>query len=245
MPKLYLLDIEGTTSPIRFVYEVLFPYARSRMREFVSRAASEGSLESDLRLVREENQRDRSAGIDAPQIFDQDEKIPSGAGSRIQASVAYLLWLMDRDRKSTALKSIQGKIWVAGYRSGDLISEVFPDVPPALRRWHGDSKIASYSSGSVEAQKYFFAHTNAGDLTPYLAGYFDTRTGPKTDSGSYSLIVADFDIPPRDALFVSDSVAELDAARNAGVETALCIRPGNPPIGEHANHWSIRSFEEI
>jgi len=241
---LYLLDIEGTVSPISFVYEVLFPYARARLPEFVSRNTNDPGVQSDLEFLVNENQRDLASHLGAPEI--PQHKAPTAPrDSFIQASIAYLLWLMDQDRKSTALKSLQGKIWAEGYDRGQLLSQIFPDVPQALQRWHKQSKIAIYSSGSVEAQKHFFAHTNAGDLTPFLAGYFDTRTGPKTDTRSYLTISDVCAVAASDVLFISDSLAELDAARQAAMQTALSIRPGNPPITDSQGHRIIHSFDEL
>src|ERR1700739_4842632 len=133
MPKLYLLDIEGTTSPVTFVYNVLFPYARKHMRDYILTHIGEPGLDADLRLLAQENAIDRASG--APIIY-LSQTLSQDPVEALQSSIAYLLWLMDRDRKSTALKSIQGKIWAEGYERGDLQSEVFADVPPAFERWH-------------------------------------------------------------------------------------------------------------
>jgi enolase-phosphatase E1 len=144
---------------------------------------------------------------------------------------------MDRDRKSTGLKSLQGKLWAEGYRTGDLQGVVFPDVPPALSRWREQGKeIAIFSSGSVQAQRDLFAHSTAGDLTGFIQAYFDTTTGPKTVAESYARIAAALGRSPSDILFLSDVAAELDAAQAAGLQTALCVRtPGSAtPTGGHA-----------
>jgi enolase-phosphatase E1 len=143
---------------------------------------------------------------------------------------------MDRDRKSTGLKSLQGKIWEEGYRAGDLRSVVYPDVPPALERWRRQGiDIAIYSSGSVQAQRSLFTNTAAGDLTRFIRAYFDTTTGPKTAPQSYARIAAALGRSPSEVLFLSDVGAELDAALTAGMRTALCVRtPGSaPPAGAH------------
>ena len=136
------------------------------------------------------------------------------------AALEYLLWLMDRDRKSTALKSLQGKIWKAGFERGELKGTLFDDVPAAFARWSATGKVAIYSSGSVEAQKLLFRHSIFGDLTPLIAGYFDTRTGPKMASASYAAIAQAMEVAPGEALFFSDVVRELDAAREAGMRDA-------------------------
>lgn len=152
---------------------------------------------------------------------------------------------MERDRKSTGLKSLQGKIWEEGYRSGELRSEVYPDVRPALERWRGQGlDIAIFSSGSVQAQQSLFRHTTAGDLTRFIRAYFDTTTGPKHAPESYTRIAASLECTPPKVLFLSDVAAELDAARAAGLRTGLCVRqPGSvPPSGPHP---TIHAFDEI
>jgi len=151
---------------------------------------------------------------------------------------------MERDRKSTGLKSLQGKIWEEGYRSGELRSEVYPDVPPALERWREkEVDIAIFSSGSVQAQQSLFRSTGAGDLTRYFNAYFDTTTGPKKESRSYSLISDALKRSPAEVLFVSDIAAELDAASAAGMQTALCVRgSGAPPQAEHP---VIHTFDQL
>ncbi len=155
---------------------------------------------------------------------------------------------MDRDRKSTALKALQGRIWEAGYRAGELKGkgEVYPDVGPALARWQQAGKrIAIFSSGSVQAQRNLFANTTDGDLSSFLSGYFDTTTGPKREARSYRQIAATLRQEPRDVLFISDVTAELDAARAAGMRTALCVRSAVSPDDASANHPRIRSFAEL
>ncbi|MFY9935559.1 MAG: acireductone synthase [Silvibacterium sp.] len=242
MPKLYLLDIEGTTSPISFVNDVLFPYARERISDYILRHSDDPALQADLRLLAQENAIDRASGapiIYFPQPLSQD---PAKA---LEASISYLLWLMNKDRKSTALKSVQGKIWAEGYEQGELHGEVFPDVPPALERWHESARVAIYSSGSVEAQKYIFGHVRGGDLTPSIDAYFDTHTGPKVESASYRKIAEAMNTDPADVLFISDSVRELDAARDSGLNTLLSLRPGNPAVLDHHGHRAISSFEEL
>jgi enolase-phosphatase E1 len=242
MPDLYLLDIEGTVSPVSFVYDVLFPYARERIADHIARNADKPELQADLRQLAHENAIDRSKG--APVIY-YPQPLSKDPGESLKASTAYLFWLMDQDRKSTALKSIQGRIWAEGYERGELQSEVFPDVPPALDRWHGAARVAIYSSGSVESQKYLFRYTRAGDLTRFIQAYFDTHTGPKVESASYGKIAATLSANPGDVLFISDSIRELDAARDAGMETRLSIRPGNAPVADGHGHSAVRSFDGL
>jgi len=229
-----LLDIEGTTTPINFVYQVLFPFARRRMRDYLSQHWTEDHVQKDVALLCDEHAADAQQSLKPPTLQAEPESITE-----------YTYWLMDRDRKSTPLKSLQGKIWQEGYESGELLSQVFDDVPPALKRWHQQGKqIYIYSSGSVLAQKLLFGHTTAGDLTPLLSGYFDTTIGAKLEAESYRRIAASIQQPPEAILFVSDVVAELDAASTAGLQCALTLRPGNHP--QPANPFQlINSFDEL
>lgn len=235
-----LLDIEGTTTPIDFVYKVLFPYARAHVREYLSANVASPNVEADISGLIELNVEDSRRGLEPP-ILDTPVKEVS-----LDRIVAYLHWLMDRDSKATPLKSIQGKIWEAGYNSGDLRSQVFEDVPRAFKRWQQRRRsVFIYSSGSVLAQKLLFASTQFGDLTPYISDYFDTNIGAKRDSESYARISQAIEVPAPNILFVSDVTDELDAAASAGLETRLCIRPGNHPQPTPSNHEAIRSFDEI
>jgi enolase-phosphatase E1 len=230
-----LLDIEGTTTPVDFVYKVLFPYVRTRVEDFVRRNLRSELLASDLAQLAQEHAADL-----------RDHRQPPHWGEDVKADsvIAYLHWLMDQDRKSTGLKSIQGKIWQAGYEAGELTGEVFPDVLRAFVRWRARNRtLGIFSSGSVLAQRLLFSRTNAGDLTHYIWKYFDTTTGPKGEPESYRMIAAACARPPGEILFVSDMVLELDAAQSAGFNTALCVRGKVPePAGSHR---IIRSFDEI
>lgn len=231
-----LLDIEGTTTPIEFVHEVLFPYARARMHDFLAQHASDPEVRADIALLRVEHAAE-SAHADPP----PPPPLPWDPE-------AYVYWLMDRDRKSTGLKSLQGRIWEEGYRAGELKGKgaVYPDVKPAFERWHKAGKaIAIFSSGSVQAQRNLFANTTAGDLSRFLSGYFDTTTGPKRDAASYHEIAAALHHQPGEILFVSDVTLELDAARVAGMRTALCVRGPDSPDDSLTGHPRVRSFAEL
>jgi enolase-phosphatase E1 len=234
-----LLDIEGTTTPVEFVYEVLFPFARRYVREFVSQHQHSAEVRADIEALKAEHRADTEGGREPPAW-------PDGpADSQVEAATLYVHWLMDQDRKSTALKSLQGKVWESGYLSGELRGQVYADVPRAFERWRGQQRaVHIFSSGSVLAQKLLFAHTTAGDLTGYIGDYFDTQTGAKADRASYESICAATGTPAAEVLFVSDVTAELDAARAAGMLTALCVRPGRPEP-EPRGHGVIETFDVL
>ena len=157
-----------------------------------------------------------------------------------------MLGLMDQDSKTPALKELQGHIWEDGYNTGELVGAVFDDVKPALERWQRQGiAVGIFSSGSVLAQKLLFGHSSAGDLTPLLRWHFDTSVGAKTNPESYRRIAASMGESTEAVLFVSDIVAELDAARTAGMQTALSVRPGNAAVASGHGHRSISSFEEL
>ena len=261
--RLYLLDIEGTAAPLTLTSELLFPYARAHFAGFLRQHGGDADVLADLALLAEENSAETDPS--APQIAmdchpEQGRRGDRGEGSAYPkivgapgpdsgtwetSALRYLLWLMDRDRKSTALKSLQGKIWKAGFESGELKGTLFADVPPALERWSKNAKVAIYSSGSVEAQRLLFSHTTVGDLTSMISGYFDTRTGPKMESMSYAAIAAAIGVAPAEILFFSDVVRELDAAREAGCRTRLVIRPGNAPVEDARGHAAIETLARI
>jgi enolase-phosphatase E1 len=221
--RVVLLDIEGTITPISFVYDVLFPYARRELAAFLAQRWDEPEVRSARARI----------ATDA-----------GGADFSRESIVPHLLDLMDRDVKATGLKELQGLIWRDGYDRGGLRSILFPDVPPAIRGWReAGIAVCIYSSGSVAAQKVFLAHTEFGDLTPLIRDYFDTTTGAKQEVESYRRIARRLDVDAAGVLFISDVPAELDAAVAAGMAVRLAVRPGNRPIGECA-HATIRSLAE-
>lgn len=224
-----LTDIEGTTTPLSFVLDVLFPYARRRL----DAACASGALGEQPRFaeaLRQLKQEHR----------EEKEPVPAfGDGA------PYAHWLMDRDRKSTGLKMLQGLLWEDGYRAGELQGQVWPDVADALRIWKESGiRVRIFSSGSVLAQKLLFGHSDQGDLLPYFEGFHDTTTGPKQDPAAYAAIAVSFVLPPSDILFLSDVTAELDAARAAGLKTGLLLRPGNKPA-ESNGHPTYNTFAEL
>ncbi len=230
-----VLDIEGTVAPIAFVHDVLFPYARRALEDFLMQHSSSGPVQECMEQVA------RDAG--APSF---DEWCPHSWHSR--DAVIWVLpilhqW-MDANSKKTGLKALQGLIWAHGYKDSALRAPLFPDVQPALTEWiQRGLAISVYSSGSINAQKLFFSHTTQGDLTPLLTGYFDTTSGHKQDVASYRTIRLSLTDNGERPLFFSDVPAELDAAREAGWATTLVIRPGNAPVTE-PTHPVIHSFAE-
>jgi enolase-phosphatase E1 len=232
-----LLDIEGTTTPIAFVHEVLFTYARENAKQFLTANLNADEVRKDVALLRQEH----ALEVDEPPALVSDS-----AEAEIESLAAYIEWLIARDRKSTGLKSLQGKIWKQGYENGSLQSQVFADVAPALQRWHESGlNVSIFSSGSVLAQKLLFAHTEAGDLTRFLDNYFDTNVGKKGDPESYRQIAAALQLEPPSILFISDVVAELDAARATGMKTLLSLRPGNVAVDSGVDHQAIHTFDEL
>ena len=219
-----LTDIEGTTSSISFVKDVLFPYARERLPAFVVTHLDTPEVQHWL------HEAAREAGLVA---------------ASEQEIIDLLIGWIDTDRKSTALKALQGMIWEDGYRGSAFLAHVYPDAARRLRAWHAlGKKLHVYSSGSVPAQKLLFAHTEAGDLTPLFSGYFDTETGPKREAASYARIAAAIGDPPATILFLSDIVEELDAARASGMQTILLARaPGHCPAD--ATHPCVADFDAI
>ena len=234
-----VLDVEGTTTPISFVFDVLFPYARTHLREFLTTHGPSGLLREVDRLLREEHAADVARG-DAPPPLPAD--VSSGNAVDLEP---YVLWLMDRDRKSPGLKLLQGLIWQRGFADGTLRGEIFPDVAPALDRWRSrEIDVAIYSSGSVLAQRLIFGHTASGDLTPRISQFFDATIGPKRSADSYRHIASELHRTPNELLFLSDVHAELQAARAAGFKAMLCVRPGNPEAARE-DEQAIETFDDI
>jgi enolase-phosphatase E1 len=238
--KCVLLDIEGATTPIDFVYKTLFPFARERVKYYLSRNWETTEVQADLAQLRAEQSADIAQGLNPPTL-------ESGSlAEQIESATVYIHWLMDRDRKSTPLKAIQGRIWREGYLAGELLGEVFDDVGPAFERWRGQNKlICIYSSGSALAQKLLFGHTTAGDLTDHICRYFDTTIGHKVEADSYRRIADQLQLAPAEIVFISDVIAELDAARAAGMKTILAQRPGNRPVESPVTHPAVNSFASL
>lgn len=211
-------DIEGTTSSLAFVKDVLFPYARSALPEYVR--AHEPQLSA---------------------LVDEIEAVTGCKPLGLHEVIRILLQWMDEDRKVTPLKTLQGLIWQKGFESGELTGHVYEDAVRALRNWHsGGLRLYVYSSGSVAAQRLLFGHTPFGDLRPLFAGYFDTTTGPKLESPSYVKIAAALNLPPAETVFLSDHAGEVQAAAAAGMRTVRVARdePETAP-------GTARTFDDI
>jgi enolase-phosphatase E1 len=227
-PRAILTDIEGTTSSIAFVHQVLFPYAQRALPDFVRHHANEPVVRHWL----------DQAALDIGGIVSDD-------------CIVELLqnWIRE-DRKHPALKALQGMLWKDGYERDDYRGQVYTDAVDALRAWHADGiPLYVYSSGSVEAQKLLFAYSDAGDLSGLFAGHFDTAVGNKREVGGYRRIAQELGLPPGDILFLSDVVEELDAAREAGMRTLLLDRPADYPTSRDDSsahgHPRVASFADI
>ena len=234
--RVVLLDIEGTTTPINFVYQTLFPYASSHVESFLATRSAEPEIRAIVQDLKAERANDAAAGLAPPEW-------PIDSKTELHDSVAYVHWLMSRDSKCGPLKSLQGKIWQRGFESGELHGEVYADVPPALTRWRRQRRdIAIYSSGSVLAQKMLFSSVPSGDLTPNICEFFDTSVGVKTAAASYTKIAAAMQTPPQEFLFLSDAAKEVAAAQSAGMFAALCDREAATP---NRSPNTITSFDEV
>ena len=223
MIRAIVTDIEGTTSSLSFVKEVLFPYARRHLENFVRTHQQQTAIAQLLNDVRNEV-GDHSLSLD-------------GVNTQL------ISWI-DQDKKITPLKALQGLIWEQGYREGDFHGHIYADALEQLRAWHAHGiQLAVYSSGSVYAQKLLFAHTEAGDLTPLFSHYFDTQIGAKIDSNSYRKITEVMGLPSDEILFLSDIKAELDAAKQAGMQTCWLVRDAIPD--PQAPHMQVNQFGAI
>lgn len=220
--KAILTDIEGTTSSISFVHETLFPYARKALPEFLRNHQNDPAIVEIMDDVRSE-----AGTVDAD----------------CEDIIRILQTWMTEDRKATSLKALQGHIWKNGYECGDFSGHIYADAVNNLRRWATDGiSLYVYSSGSVDAQKLLFGHSDAGDLQPLFCGYFDTQIGHKKEVGSYRAIVREVNLPASEILFLSDVAAELDAAAAAGMQTIQLVRDSAVTPGSHP---TVASFDEV
>ncbi len=237
--RVLLLDIEGTTTPIDFVYQTLFPYASSRVESFLRQHSRDVEIQPLVQDLRAQHEQDEFQRLSPPAWQNESDE------AQVRSSVAYVRWLIGRDSKCTPLKVLQGKIWQEGFESGELRGQVYPDVPPAFERWRSQGrKIRIYSSGSVLAQQLLFRTIATGDLTPHIAGFFDTQTGIKTSPESYKRIAASLGCDPREFLFLSDTAKEVAAARLAGMNALLCDREASSDAAASVAEV-IHSFDEV
>ncbi|TDG48879.1 hypothetical protein AWZ03_004782 [Drosophila navojoa] len=228
--KVVLVDIEGTTTSISFVHDVLFPYAKANAEQYLSE-----TWETD----------------DTKKIVEELQQLPhyteyaSTLETRPEINAAHIAdfsrYLIEKDLKVTPLKTLQGHIWAKGYASGELKGHVYEDVAVAFQTWSDAGlRIAVYSSGSVAAQKLIFQHSIAGDLLPLLSAHFDTHVGHKQQTESYTRIAESLEVEPQHVLFLTDVPAEASAARDAGMQTVLLARPGNAPLtAEHTSAFPV------
>jgi len=238
-----LLDIEGTTSSVSFVYDVMFPYVRKHLTfEVFSNWLEPEYIEAFHAIAKDAAHESLDAWLQKERLTREN---PLRAAEIVCKEVTRL---MDADAKATGLKQLQGLIWQSGFESGELKAHVYDDVPPALAAWNAAGEdVRIYSSGSVQAQKLFFGHTIAGNLLTSFRGHYDTTIGGKKEAASYQKIAGEFELPASEILFLSDVVAELDAARAAGMQTGLCLRPGNAPVQQDnlQPHPVIENFAQV
>jgi len=243
-----LLDIEGTTSSISYVHYTMFPYAKENLEAFVDQNWGSEALKGIIQLLE----------IDYESFGNPDSSVEQKGragqwlstfpddSSKKNAIQEFVLKMMDHDIKATGLKKLQGAIWKSGFESGKLVSHLWPEVHPVLMKWkQGGLDLRIYSSGSVQAQKLFFGHTEKGDLLNLFSGHYDTEIGSKKEKESYLKIISDWKRPAGQILFISDSIDELDAAAGAGLNVALSIRPGNQEITRDHSYQSLTGFDEL
>lgn len=231
--KLILTDIEGTTSSISFVKDVLFPYAADHLPAFVKENINDEKVQTALQQTAE------LAAEDGDLINADDT----------DALIAKLLQWISEDRKATPLKALQGLIWKTGYENGDYQAHMYPDATEYLKKWHNSGlPLYVYSSGSVKAQELFFGYSQDGNLLPLFKGHFDTLMGGKRETQSYLNILTELQkahagLNAENVLFLSDIKEELDAAKEAGMQTAWLLRDSDIPAD--AEHKAVKSFAEI
>ena len=245
-----LLDIEGTTCPVSFVASVLFPYARERLASYLETNQGDPEVQALLAATQAAFAADPNPEVQALRQGAPIQGHSAGQGQlqRGQTNsplVAYLQWLIDHDIKFPALKELQGRIWASGYASGDLVAPLFDDVAPTLHHWHRDGyQLAVYSSGSIDAQKLLYRYSQNGNLESLFSHWFDTRIGSKQAKASYSAIAEVLQLEPAEILFVSDALAEIEAAHGIGMAVIFSDREGNP--GRNPGPFNaIKSLAEI
>lgn len=237
-----LVDIEGTITSISFVKDTLFPYVTRVLDDYVNEHWDDAGFQADLESLRAQASTDTGAAGFVPISTGSDEKARKSV-------VDNVLWQMSTDRKTTALKQLQGRVWKDGYESGILEGHLYDDVLPVLNELIESGKtICTYSSGSTEAQKYLFRYSVYGDVSGVITKYFDTKMGPKGSETSYVNIADDLNVKDRgDILFLTDVLGEAEAARKAGCNTVLLVRPGNAPLDpeKSAKFKTVQTLREL
>ncbi|XP_063066803.1 enolase-phosphatase E1 [Engraulis encrasicolus] len=245
--SVFLLDIEGTTTPITFVKDILFPYIREHLEEYLSDHWEEDECKQDVHLLKKQSEEDLRQHRACP-VACASQSGQTDEEKAIREVVEGVLWQMAADRKTTALKQLQGHMWRAAYATGRIQGEVYPDVVPAIRAWRQRGmKIYIYSSGSVEAQKLLFGYSIEGDLLDLFDGHFDTNVGAKVESQSYVRIAERIGVQPQDIMFLTDVTREAKAAEEAGLSVAVVMRPGNMELTdeERSHYTTVTSFGQI
>lgn len=241
--KTVICDIEGTTSSISFVKDTLFPYALKNVEEYLKANWNEDATKTVVAALREQAEEDKKAEVEGALT------IPAGDSEDIIPDIVkYVEWQTSRDAKTGSLKTLQGLVWAKGYKDGSIKGHVYEDVSKALEQWtEGGRKVYIYSSGSVDAQKMLFEHSEQGDLVKYLAGHYDTKIGAKTEKDSYAAILKNIEATAEEALFLTDVVAEAKAAKEAGLNVVVLDRPGNAELSEddRKEFTVVSSFADI
>ena len=235
-----LLDIEGTTCPVSFVSDVLFPFAKQELSHYIKQHWDKIPHNKPIQAAKKEWLDDQS-----PESMQIKQQVAKGETEEMDGLIQYLKHLISIDKKSTALKDLQGKIWEHGYNNGELKSQLFPETAECLREWREQGLTLSvYSSGSIQAQKLLYRHSPAGDLEKLFSHWFDTHTGPKKSTESYTRIAEQLHSSPNKIWFVSDNGAECDSARSAGMHTLFSLRDGNPDR-DPRDHTVVQSLREV
>ena len=242
--KALITDIEGTTSSISFVHEVLFPYASAKLGKFIQNNSGEPFISQIIHKV-----INFGSDGDGYELNACSAPMQELSEKQIKHALDILQHWIKLDMKIKPLKDLQGLIWEAGYKNGDFKGHIYQDAYESLKKWHAEGiPLYIYSSGSVHAQKLLFGHTEYGDLNPLFSGNFDTKIGAKKESQSYEkiagVIASDNEAisQAKDILFLSDIEAELDAAKETGMQTIQLIRPGSTPS---AKHTKLESFNQV
>lgn len=243
LAKTVLVDIEGTTTSISFVKETLFPYVRQNLKDYIETKWEDEEFKQDYEKLKEQAKKDEEEKLEGFIAITGDK--PEEEKDSLLKNV---LWQMDNDRKTAALKQLQGHMWREAYKTGTVKGHIYEDVPKAIESWtNNGQKIYIYSSGSVEAQKLLFEYSIHGDLLKYFNGFFDTEVGAKQESDSYKNILSKISENPSDVVFLTDVVKEAAAAKEAGLSTIIVVREGNAPLTDEENitYTTIKSFLDL